>query len=434
MIDMEISIIGHGYVGLVTACVFADFGNKVHVIGRTPEKISRLKSGDPIIYEPGLEEILDRNLKNGNLEFSTNYDSIKDSEIVFIAVGTPSQADGSADLSQVKVVAKEIALALGERFTVISCKSTVPVGTNKMVEKIVTENAPAQAKFAVASCPEFLREGTGVSDTLSPDRVVIGTESKKAAELLLELHKPIGGQRVVCDLSSAEMIKYASNSMLATKISFANLIAEMSEVAGANAPLVLKAVGLDNRVGAKFLDAGIGYGGACFPKDVKALAFIGKDLGVDSSLLDQVEKINHNARERFAERIVKNAKGKVLAIWGLSFKPNTDDIREAPSIDIMKHLLKNGFSLRVYDPQAMGHIRKIFGDQLNYFDNKDDALAGSDNLVVLTEWNEFAAADLEEIKKTLNSPVVFDGRNIFDPEQMGKMGFEYYSIGRKDVK
>lgn len=434
MTSMEISIIGHGYVGLVTACVFADFGNKVHVIGRTPEKIAKLNSGDPLIFEPGLEELLDRNLKNGNLDFSTNYDFVKKSEIVFIAVGTPSQADGSADLTQVKAVAKEAAQALGEKFTVISCKSTVPVGTNKVVEKIVREHAPAGAKFAVASCPEFLREGTGISDTLSPDRVVIGSESKAAIDLLLSLHKPIGGQRVVCDLASAEMIKYASNSMLATKISFANLIAEMSEVAGANAPLVLKAVGLDNRVGAKFLDAGIGYGGACFPKDVKALAFIGKELGVDSSLLDQVETINHSARDRFAERIIKHAQGKTLAIWGLSFKPNTDDIREAPSIHILRRLLRAGFKLHVYDPQAMGHIGRIFGDDLVYFEDKSSALAGADNLVVLTEWNEFAAADLGEIKKTLKYPVIFDGRNVFDPEQMAKLGFSYYSIGRKDVK
>lgn len=432
--NMEISIIGHGYVGLVTACVFADFGNKVHVIGRTPEKISKLKAGDPLIYEPGLEELLDRNLKNGNLDFTTAYDSIKDSEIVFIAVGTPSLADGSADLTQVKEVAKEIGRSLGERFTVVSCKSTVPVGTNLQVEKIIKEQAPAEAKFAVASCPEFLREGTGISDTLSPDRVVIGSESKRAIELLLELHKPIGGQRVVCDLASAEMIKYASNSILATKISFANLIAEMSEVAGANAPLVLQAVGLDNRVGPKFLAAGIGYGGACFPKDVKALAFIGKDLGVDSGLLDQVEKINFKARDRFVERIIKHARGKTLAIWGLSFKPNTDDIREAPSIHILKKLLKAGFSLQVYDPQAMGHIRKIFGDALQYFDSKQEALSDADNLVVLTEWHEFSAADGEEIKKELKYPVIFDGRNVFDPEQMAKLGFEYYSVGRQDVK
>lgn len=432
--NMEISILGHGYVGLVTACVFADFGNQVHVIGRTEEKISRLKAGDPLIYEPGLEELLDRNLKNGNLDFSTSYDSIKNSEIVFIAVGTPSQADGSADLSQVKAVAQEIARGLGDSLTVVSCKSTVPVGTNKEVEKIIQANAPAHAKFAVASCPEFLREGTGIGDTLSPDRVVIGSESKQAIERLLQLHKPIGGQRVVCDLASAEMIKYASNSMLATKISFANLIAEMSEAAGANAPLVLRAVGLDNRVGAKFLDAGIGYGGACFPKDVKALAFIGKTLGVNADLLDEVELVNRRAHERFAERIIKNAKGKTLAIWGLSFKPNTDDIREAPSIQILKKLVKAGFKLHVYDPQALGHIRRLFGDELNYFDSKQAALEGTDHLVILTEWNEFAAADLDEIKKILKYPVIFDGRNVFDPELMAKLGFDYYSIGRRDVK
>lgn len=431
---MKITMIGHGYVGLVTASIFADAGNKVNVIGRTPEKITRLKSGDPIIFEPGLEEILDRNLKNGNLNFTTSYDGVKDSKIVFIGVGTPSQKDGSADLSQVKVVAKKIAQNLGDNFTVISCKSTVPVGTNVEVDKIVKANAPKGAKYAVASCPEFLREGTGVTDTLHPDRVIIGSESQKAIEVLLELHKPIGGERVITDLASAELIKYASNSILATKISFANLIAEMSEVAGADAETVLEAVGLDNRVSDKFLNVGIGYGGACFPKDVKALAFIGKGMKLDTGILDNVEKVNLNARHRFAKKVIANAKGKKLAIWGLSFKPNTDDIREAPSIDIMNDLLKAGFELSVYDPQAMSHIKNIFGDKLTYNEDKMSALDGAETLVVLTEWNEFEAADLDAVKKALKNPVVIDGRNIYDPKQMKKLGFEYYSVGRRDVK
>jgi len=427
-------MIGHGYVGLVTASIFADAGNKVNVIGRTPEKIQKLKSGDPLIFEPGLEEILDRNLKNGNLNFTLSYDSIKDSKIVFIGVGTPSQKDGSADLSQVRVVAKKIAENLGDNFTVISCKSTVPVGTNVEVDKIVKENASTGAKYAVASCPEFLREGTGVTDTLYPDRVIIGSESQKAIEVLLELHKPIGGERVITDLASAELIKYASNSILATKISFSNLIAEMSEVAGADAGIVLEAVGLDNRVSDKFLNVGIGYGGACFPKDVKALAFIGKSMKLDTGILDNVEKVNFRARHRFAKRVIDNAKGKKLAIWGLSFKPNTDDIREAPSIDIMNDLLKAGYELSVYDPQAMGHIEGIFGDKLTYADDKMQALDGAETLVVLTEWNEFEAADLEAVKKSLVNPIIIDGRNVYDPKQMKKLGFKYYSVGRRDVK
>jgi UDPglucose 6-dehydrogenase len=431
---MEITMIGHGYVGLVTASIFADAGNKVNVIGRTPEKISRLKSGDPLIFEPGLEEILDRNLKNGNLNFTLDYDSIKNSKIVFVGVGTPSQKDGSANLDQVYAVAEKIAQNLGESFTAISCKSTVPVGTNREVEKIVRKNAPKNAKFAVASCPEFLREGTGVTDTLYPDRVIIGSESQDAIDLLLELHKPIGGERVITDLASAELIKYASNSILATKISFSNLIAEMSEVAGANAGTVLEAVGLDNRVSDKFLNVGIGYGGACFPKDVKALAFIGKQMKLDTGILDNVEKVNFNARHRFAQRVVKHAKGKKLAIWGLSFKPNTDDIREAPSIDIMKDLLEAGYKLSVYDPQAMGHIERIFGDKLTYCEDKMKALDGADTLVVLTEWNEFEAADLKAVKKALVNPIVLDGRNVYDPKQMKELGFEYYSVGRKDIK
>jgi UDPglucose 6-dehydrogenase len=431
---MEITMIGHGYVGLVTASIFADAGNKVNVIGRTPEKIQKLKSGDPLIFEPGLEEILDRNLKNGNLNFTLSYDSIKDSKIIFIGVGTPSQKDGSADLSQVKVVAKKIAQNLGDDFTVISCKSTVPVGTNKEVDKIVKDNAPKGASYAVASCPEFLREGTGVTDTLYPDRVIIGSESKKAVDVLLELHKPIGGERVITDLASAELIKYASNSILATKISFANLIAKMSEVAGADAEVILEAVGLDNRVSDKFLNVGIGYGGACFPKDVKALAFIGKGMKLDTGLLDNVEKVNFDARDRFAKRIMDNAKGKKLAIWGLSFKPNTDDIREAPSRDIIKNLLSEGYELSVYDPQAMGHIKNIFGDKLTYNEDKMKALDGAETLVVLTEWNEFEAADLKAVKSQLKYPVIIDGRNIYDPKQMKELGFEYYSVGRRDVK
>lgn len=427
-------MIGHGYVGLVTASIFADAGNKVNVIGRTPEKISKLKSGDPLIFEPGLEEILDRNLKNGNLNFTLDYDSIRNSKIVFIGVGTPSQEDGSASLDQVYVVAEKIAQNLGKNFTVVSCKSTVPIGTNREVEKIIKENAPKNTKFAVASCPEFLREGTGVNDTLYPDRVIIGSESQDAIDLLLELHKPIGGERVVTDLASAEMIKYASNSILATKISFSNLIAEMSEVAGADAEIVLKAVGLDKRVSNKFLNVGIGYGGACFPKDVKALAFIGKQMKLDTGILDNVEKVNVNARHRFAKRVIENAKGKKLAIWGLSFKPNTDDIREAPSIDIMKDLLEAGFELSVYDPQAMGHIEKVFGDKLTYCDDKMKALRGAESLVVLTEWSEFEAVDLSDVKKSLVNPVIFDGRNVYDPQQMKELGFEYYSVGRKDIK
>lgn len=431
---MEITMIGHGYVGLVTASIFADAGNKVNVIGRTPEKIQKLRSGDPLIFEPGLEEILDRNLKNGNLNFTVDYEDIKNSQIVFIGVGTPSQKDGSANLDQVFAVAEKIAQNFGDKFTVVSCKSTVPVGTNREVEKILKKNASKKAKFAVASCPEFLREGTGVEDTLHPDRVIIGSESQDAIDLLLELHKPIGGERVVTDLASAEMIKYASNSILATKISFANLIAEMSEVAGADAEIVLKAVGLDNRVSNKFLNVGIGYGGACFPKDVKALAYIGKQMKLDTGLLDNVEMVNYNARSRFAKRVIKHAPGKKLAIWGLSFKPNTDDIREAPSIDIMKDLLAAGYELSVYDPQAMGHIERIFGDKLTYCQDKLDAIKEADALVVLTEWNEFKTVDLKAIKKSLVSPVVIDGRNIYNPAQMAKLGYKYFSVGRKDVK
>jgi len=442
---MKITIIGHGYVGLVTACVFADFGNTVRVIGRTPEKIKKLNGGDPLIFEPGLQEILLRNLENGNLKFTQSYDSVGESKIVFIAVGTPSLEDGSADLSQVKGVASKIAKNLGSDFTVVSCKSTVPVGTNLEVEAIVRENAPEGAKFAVVSCPEFLREGTGVSDTLYPDRVIIGSESQEATDLLLELHAPVGGKRVVTDLASAELIKYAANSILATKISFANLIAQYCEKTGANAEVVLEAVGFDNRVSEKFLNVGIGYGGACFPKDVKALAYIGKNLGLDTGLLDGVEEVNFNAKSRFVEKVLRifesggdggasATKKKRLAIWGLSFKPNTDDIREAPSRYILERLLSEGFGLSVYDPEAMGHIKAIFGDKLRYADDKMKALDGAEGLLILTEWNEFEGVDLETVKKALSKPIVVDGRNIFEPRKMKKLGFKYYSVGRRDVK
>lgn len=427
-------MIGHGYVGLVTACIFADEGNKVNVIGRTPEKIKKLNSGDPLIFEPGLEKILKKNLKNGNLHFSLDYDCIRNSQVVFIGVGTPSQKNGSADLKQVKEVAKKIAQNLGRKFTVISCKSTVPVGTNKEIDEIIKKNAPQESQYAVASCPEFLREGTGVRDTLHPDRVVIGSESKKAIDVLLELHKPIGGKRVITDLASAELIKYASNSILATKISFSNFIAQISEVAGANAEVILESVGLDKRVSDQFLRVGIGYGGACFPKDVKALAFIGKKMELDTGLLDNVEKVNFKARKRFAKRIVINTQGKKLAIWGLSFKPDTDDIREAPSRDIIKYLLNEGYQLSVYDPQAMEHIEKIFGNKLTYHQDKIQALDGAEGLVILTEWDEFKDVDLKSVKKLLKYPIIFDGRNIYDPVIMKKLGFEYYSVGRRDIK
>src|SRR3990167_1888268 len=355
---MTITFIGHGYVGLVTACVFADFGNKVWVIGHTPEKINRLKNGDPIIYEPGLKELLLKNLNAKRIHFTSEYTTpIGESDVVFIAVGTPPKKNGEADLSTVFAVAEKVSQNLEKKITIVSCKSTVPVGTNARIEKILNKLKPKKTHVAVASCPEFLREGTAIYDSLNPDRVVIGSDSDRAKNILMQLHKPIDGKRVITDLASAELIKYTSNAMLATKISFANLISFYCEKTGADVEKVLDAVGLDKRIGRIFMDPGVGYGGSCFPKDVKALIKIGQALNLDTTLLDAVERVNAIAKENFARKIIDVMKGeKNLAIWGLSFKPNTDDIREAPSLFVLNRLLEQKFSLSVYDPAATSNI------------------------------------------------------------------------------
>ena len=361
---MTITIVGHGYVGLITACVFADFGNKVWVIGHTKEKLARLKKGDPIIFEPGLREMLQKNLKARRIFFTDDYEnSISESEIVFIAVGTPPKETGEADLTNVIDVVRKVAKNLKNKLTVICCKSTVPVGTNKKIETIIKRHKSRSAEFAVASVPEFLREGTGIYDTLNPDRIVLGSDSKKAIDLLIKLHQPINGKRIITNLVSAEMIKYASNSILATKISFANLVSFYCEKAGANVTDVLNAVGLDNRIGRSFLYPGVGYGGSCLPKDVKAFLNIGEKLAINSKFLEAVEEINKTAMDNFIEVVSKNAPGKKLGILGLSFKPNTDDIREAPSLYIIDQLLKQGFEIKAYDPAAIINVKKLLLQQ-----------------------------------------------------------------------
>lgn len=428
---MTITVIGHGYVGLVTACVFADFGNKVWVIGHTEEKINRLKSGDPIIYEPGLKELLQKNLAAKRILFTLDYKQpTSESDIIFITVGTPPKENGEADLSAVTDVAKKIAVNLKNSFTVVSCKSTVPLGTNLEIEKIIVKNKPANSEFAVASCPEFLREGTALSDTLVPDRIIIGSESERAIESLINLHKPIGGKRVITNLASAELIKYASNSILATKISFANLISFYCEKTGGDVETVLDGVGLDHRTGRNFLYPGLGYGGSCFPKDVKALLAIGNNLGVDTSLLKAVEGINKQARENMIEKIIKLSPGKNIAIWGLSFKPDTDDIREAPALYIINSLIEKGFSITAYDPVAMENVKKNYKEKINFVNDQYEVVKGADSLFIATEWNEFKQTDLNKVKSLLKFPVIFDGRNIYDPNQMKKLGFKYYSVGR----
>ncbi|MBI4004715.1 UDP-glucose/GDP-mannose dehydrogenase family protein [Candidatus Roizmanbacteria bacterium] len=431
---MTLSIIGHGYVGLVTACVFADFGNDVWVIGHTKKKIEQLKQGDPIIYEPGLKELLEKNLRAQRLHFVLNYEkAIGQSDIVFITVGTPPAKNGEADLSAVFEVATQIGKHLKKGFTVVSCKSTVLVGTNKKVEEILLKKKPSNAEVGIASCPEFLREGTALTDTLHPDRVVIGSDNKKAINLLLELHKPLSGERVITDLASAELIKYTANAMLATKISFANLISFYCEKTGADVETVLDAVGLDKRIGRIFMYPGVGYGGSCLPKDVNALIHTGKSFGIDATLLETVEKINEDARKNFLEKILINTKGKSIAIWGLSFKPDTDDIRAASSQFIIQELLNRGYRIATYDAAAEENIRKLFGEKIRYSDNMYDCVSNANVLCILTEWNEFKQADLQKVKSLMKDPIIIDGRNIYQPDSVKKLGFTYISTGRKLV-
>ena len=431
---MTIAIIGHGYVGLVTAAVFADLGNSVWVVGRTKEKIERLKVGIVPFFEPGLEELVKRNLHAGRIKFTLDYkEAVKPSEVVIISVGTPSKATGEADLTQVMAAATSIAKAL-VGYKVVVTKSTVPPGTNKKVSDILNTHKPAGASFAIASVPEFLREGTAIDDTLHPDRIVIGTSSDRAQELLGELHKPIDGKIVWCNVETAELIKYASNSMLSTKISFANAIAFLSEKAGADVEKVLEGVGLDKRIGRSFLYPGVGYGGSCFPKDVKALIAIAQDYGYNFALLKSVDNVNKEAKKNFVSKIVKHfggkLKGKTVAILGLSFKPNTDDMREAPSISIITDLIKYGAGIAVYDPVAMEKAKAVLPKTVQFKGSAYDAAKGAHAVAVITEWNEFRQLDLVRLAKHMKNLVLFDGRNIYDPVTVKRLGFMYYGVGR----
>lgn len=432
---MIITIVGHGYVGLVTACVFADLGNTVYVIGRNPDKIKKLQKGNPLIYEPGLKELLEKNLKGKRLFFTTSYPiPISHSDVVFIAVGTPPQKTGEADLSAVLTVAEHIGKNLKKGYTVVSCKSTVPIGTNRKISKLIEKIKSSFSTFDIASCPEFLREGSAITDTFKPDRVVIGSHSQKAIEKLLILHTSLAGKRVIVGLESAEIIKYASNSILATKISFANLISFFCEKTGADVKEVLDGVGLDNRIGHIFFNAGVGYGGSCFPKDIKALIQTGESLAVDMSLLRAVEDINQNAREYFLKKIIDLKREKLIGLWGLAFKPHTDDIRDAPSLYIINELLKRKYKIKVYDPEAMDNMRHIFGEKLIYCKNPYDVVKNIQTLVILTEWNEFKNIDLSKVKQLMqDQPCIFDGRNIYSPKDMLQLGFHFISVGRKTV-
>ncbi len=430
---MTITFIGHGYVGLVTAAVFADLGNTVWVIGHTKEKIENLKKGIIPIYEPGLTEIVQRNVSAGRLLFTLDYDqAIPSSKVVFIAVGTPPKQNGEADLSVVFEVAEKIGKNL-DGYTVVVTKSTVPVGTNKKTREIIEKTKPQKAEYDLGSVPEFLREGQAISDTLHPDRIVIGTDSQKAQELLVELHEPIDGNYVLTNIETAEMIKYAANAFLATKISFSNAIAKLSESSDADGLKVLEGIGYDARIGNQFLSPGAGFGGSCFPKDVKALISIASSYGYDFTLLKAVDKINSDAMDDIVVKAKKllgnNVKGATIGVLGLSFKPNTDDMRDAPSIPIINALLKDGAKIKAYDPVAMDNAKKIFSGVV-FCEDSYSAARDADLLIVLTEWNEFKQLDLAKIKEVMKKPVILDGRNIYNPQEVKRLEITYQGVGR----
>jgi len=429
---MTITFIGHGYVGLVTAAVFADFGNTVYVIGHTKEKIESLKRGVIPIYEPGLEELVKKNVKAKRLIFTLDYKpSISQSDIVFIAVGTPTTKTGDADLSTVLGVAEKIAQNL-EGYTVVATKSTVPAGTNKKVKRILEESKTQGTEVDYASVPEFLREGNAISDTANPDRIVIGTESKRAQEILVKLHDPIKAPLVLTNFETAELIKYAANAFLALKISYANAIAKLSELLGADALKVLEGIGMDKRIGNMFLSPGPGYGGSCFPKDVRALISIAKDNDYSFSLLEEVENINNQAKRDIVRKVRKtlgDLRNKKIGILGLAFKANTDDMRDAPAIDIINLLQNDGAKISAFDPKAMDTAATV----LKTVDYKKDAYQvceGADLIIVLTEWNEFRELNFSNIKNKMKSPNIIDARNLYEPEGMKAKGFNYMGIGR----
>jgi UDPglucose 6-dehydrogenase len=429
----NITVIGVGYVGLVTGTCFADLGNRMVCLDIQEERIANLKKGIMPIYEPGLEEMVTRNVKAGRLSFTTSYaDGIKDAEFVFIAVGTPSDVDGEADLQYVRAAAESVAEVMDHPLIVVN-KSTVPVGTGDWVADIIKGKQKTPVPFSVVSCPEFLREGSAITDFMNPDRIVLGSLDREAANRVAELHLPLRTTLVVTDLRTAEMIKYASNAFLATKISFINEIANICEALGADVKEVAAGMGYDKRIGRHFLDAGLGWGGSCFPKDVKALAHMALEKGRHPQLLRAVMDINADQRRDVIAKlksVLGDLHGKTIGLLGLAFKPNTDDMRDAPSVDIAHMLISKGAKVKGYDPVAMTVAGRVLPSAVQLVETPYECAAGADAIIILTEWNEFKQLDLAQIKQAMKQPVIIDGRNIYEPKMVKELGFTYRCFGR----
>jgi UDPglucose 6-dehydrogenase len=429
---MKLSIIGTGYVGLVTGTCFAEVGHHVICVDNDAAKVKMLQAGGIPIYEPGLAELVQKNVAAGRLKFtSSTAEGVANSDVIFIAVPTPPQPDGSVDLSYIERVARDIAAALTS-YKIVVDKSTVPVKTGEKVSQTIKRYCAAKTEFDVVSNPEFLREGFAVGDLMRPDRVVIGVASPRPVAAMKEIYTPFKAPIIVTDINSAELIKHAANSFLALKISYINAIATVCEAAGANVQEVAQGIGLDERIGRRFLNAGLGFGGSCFPKDLSAFIKISEQVGYDFKLLKEVQRINADQMERFVKKITDTLwvlKDKKIGVLGLAFKQNTDDVRSSPAIDLCRHLLKDGAALRVHDPKAMDKARPLLPD-VTYVDDMNAVAEGCDALVIATEWDEFKQLDLDRAKKGLTHPILFDGRNLFDPVEMEKLGWVYKSVGR----
>ncbi len=435
---MKVTMVGAGYVGLTTGVCLAETGHSVICVDNNPHKLHALKKGKSPIYEPGLEEMMRQNIESGRLKFSDNLTTVvKDSDIIFICVNTPPRSDGHADLKYVEKAAKEIALNMGEGYKVIVDKSTVPVKTAEKVQETIKRYSKKESRFDVVSNPEFLKEGTAIQDTMEPDRIVIGSDSETAAKKMVELYAPIINKMNVpvkiVSVRSAELIKHGANTFLAMKISFANLIAQTCEEAKADALEVLEAIGLDERIGSAFLKPGIGYGGSCFPKDIAAYKKTLDILGIDNSLISAIEKINQAAWKRFTRKIEKELwvlDGKVIGVLGLAFKANTDDVRNAPAFEVIRELLEQGAQIKVYDPQAIENAKLEFPD-IDYCEDAYQATENAEALLICTDWEEFKSLDLKKVKSNMAIPLIFDGRNVLDPEKAKSLGFKYFGVGRQ---